>query len=117
MDLLETRSGHVPVGARLSRSIITSALNETIFWSREIERSCDGEERFCDEVLWVGHYYNAVGFNGRYEAPSQRIRTNRERTLLALDWQDEYSGFIADREASRRGWAKLKRAELTDDTP
>jgi hypothetical protein len=108
--MMETVSGHVPAGTVLSRFIITSALTETVFFGYRSPAKDEGiRQQLCDEIIWIGHYYNAAAFEGKYAVPSHRIRSNRERTLLALDWHGDYSGFIAKREFSRQRWTELKK--------
>lgn len=107
IDMEERNAGYVRVGTKLSEFITTIILAETVFFGSESTPSTVMKAQKCDEVIWVGRYYNAVGFGGKYEKPSHRIRTNSERTLLALDWDSKFSGFVADRNLSRNRWEMI----------
>lgn len=108
-DFLEQEiggTGFVPLGCRLSNLIITSALTETVIFGAIETNEARGIADKCDRIVWTGHYYNAFGYGADYETPSHQIRTNQDESVLALYWDDEFSGFLA---SSANGRKRLHR--------
>lgn len=104
-DFLEQEiggTGFVPTGGKLSELIITSVLTETTLFGAMPTDEAQSLEASCDCELWIGRYYNAVGFGKDYETPSHRIRTNSDQSVLALDWGEGFSGFAAHRGIGRK---------------
>jgi len=88
-------TGYVSLGCKLSDLIITSVLTETVFFGSVPYEKAKTLESACDRHVWTGQYYNAVGFGSDYERPSHQLRANSENNMLALYWNNEFSGFLA----------------------
>lgn len=97
--------GFVPLGCNLSDLIITSVLSETVFFGLVSFPSIEELAAECNETIWTGHYYNAVGKGDVFEVPSHQIRTNNEENMLCLYWGGKFSGFLA---SSSKGRERLK---------
>jgi hypothetical protein len=97
--------GFVPLGCNLSSLIITSVLAETVFFGSISIPSIEELAAECDNTIWIGQYYNAVGQGDEYEVPSHQIRTNNEENMLGLYWGGKFSGFLA---SSSKGRERLK---------
>ena len=102
-----TGTGFVELGCNLSELIITSALTETIFFGAISSDEAQTAEKHCDIKLRVGRYYNAVGYGAEYERPSHTIRTNSSQSMLALDLENEFSGFVASADRGRELFRSL----------
>jgi len=109
-DFLEQEiggTGYVSVGCKLSKLIITSILAETVFFGSVPNENAKALEVECDRHVWTGRYYNAVGFGSKYEKPSHQFRTNSENDMLALYWNNEFSGFLARANIGQRNFARF----------
>jgi hypothetical protein len=95
LEQVQGGTGFVQLGCKLSNLVITSALTETIIFGSLRAKNVKELAANCDQTIWTGHYYNAVGQGSDYEVPSHQIRTNSDQSLLSLYWDGEFSGFVA----------------------
>lgn len=107
IELDVSNAGHVPIGARLSDLLITSALMETVFFACS---SPQGDERTieCSEPLWCGAYYNAPGFDAFDGPPSHRFTTNLDRSLICAEISAGFDPIIAYRDIAQTKWERLQ---------
>lgn len=107
-DFLEQEiggTGFVALGCNLSDLVITSILTETVFFGSISPEEANVLEAKCDHPVWTGRYYNAVGYGDKYETPSHQLRTNSDENMLALYWDNKFSGFLA---SSSQGQLRLQ---------